>query len=388
MVLTAQDPYSAAKLAGLHYSSPEGVGLLRRKVGRGFCYLTSEGRPVRDSATLRRIRSLVIPPAWSSVWISSNPSSHIQAVGRDARGRKQYRYHPLYRQIRDENKFERLIAFGEALPALRAGVKTDLAVDGVPRKKVLAAVVRLLETTSIRVGNEEYANENGSFGLTTLKSRHVTIFGHELRFHFRGKSGKIHDIALKDSRLARIVRECQCIPGYELFQYVDDEGGRSSVHSGDVNDYLREILQADFTAKDFRTWNGTCLAARYFYESGAAASPAEAKRGVVDVVKRVAEKLGNRPATCKKYYIHPAVIEAYENGTLSSIYAEAVESEAGDLKAEEAAVLALLRKFAPKTGRLRRSQGTASTKARRQRRRAPARRPRATESELATRAAT
>jgi DNA topoisomerase-1 len=173
-----------------------------------------------------------------------------------------------------------------------------------------------------------------------------------------------------------------------LFQYVDDEGGRSSVHSGDVNDYLREILQADFTAKDFRTWNGTCLAARYFYESGAAASPAEAKRGVVDVVKRVAEKLGNRPATCKKYYIHPAVIEAYENGTLSSIYAEAVESEAGDLKAEEAAVLALLRKFAPKTGRLRRSQGTASTKARRQRRRAPARRPRATESELATRAAT
>jgi len=365
MILTAQDPYSAAKLAGLRYSSPEGVGLLRRKAGRGFCYLDLDGRPVRDRATLRRIRSLVIPPAWTSVWISSDPSSHIQAVGRDARGRKQYRYHPLYRQIRDENKFERLIAFGEALPTLRAGMKTDLAIDGVPRKKVLAAVVRLLETTSIRIGNEEYASENGSFGLTTLKNRHVTIFGRELRFHFRGKSGKIHDIALKDSRLARIVRQCQCIPGYELFQYVDDEGTRSSIHSGDVNDYLREILQADFTAKDFRTWNGTCLAARFFHESGPPASPTEAKRGVVDVVKRVAEKLGNRPSTCKKYYIHPAVIEAYENGTLSGIYAQAVEVKAEDVKAEEAAVLALLRKFAPKARRLdRRKRATSKPQAR------------------------
>jgi len=346
---TAQDPYTAAKLAGLHYSSPEGIGLMRRRAGRGFCYVDVDARPVKDRAILRRIRSLVIPPAWTNVWISSDPSSHIQAVGRDARGRKQYRYHPLYRQIRDENKFARLIAFGETLPALRAGMKADLAIDGIPRKKVLAAVVRLLETTSIRVGNEEYASENGSFGLTTLKSRHVTIFGREMRFHFRGKSGKVHDIALKDSRLARVVRQCQCIPGYELFQYIDDAGTRSSIHSGDVNEYLREILQADFTAKDFRTWNGTCLAARFFYENGPAASAAEAKRGVVDVVKRVAEALGNRPATCKKYYIHPAVIEAYENGTLFRIYGDAIETKSEDLKAEEVAALALLRESIPKT---------------------------------------
>lgn len=347
--LTAQDPYTAAKLAGLHYSSPENAGLQRRKAGRGFFYIDVDGRPLRDRATMRRIRSLVIPPAWTNVWISKDPSSHIQAVGRDARGRKQYRYHPLYRQIRDNNKFERLLVFGEALNTLRANLDADLSVDGMPRKKVLAAVVRLLEATSIRVGNEEYASENGSFGLTTLKNRHVTIFGREMRFHFRGKSGKMHDIALKDSRLARIVRQCQCIPGYELFQYVDDEGARNSIHSGDVNEYLRELLQADFTAKDFRTWNGTCLAARFFYESGPASSQTEAKRGVVDVVKKVAEKLGNRPATCKKYYIHPAVIEAYENGTLFGIYSNAIETKMEGLKAEEPAVLALLREYTPKT---------------------------------------
>jgi DNA topoisomerase-1 len=387
MDLTAQDPYTAAKLAGLHYSSPERTGLMRRRAGRGFCYVDMENRPMKDRATLRRIRSLVIPPAWTNVWISSDPSSHIQAVGRDARGRKQYRYHPLYRQIRDENKFDRLIAFGEALPVLRAGMKTDLAIDGIPRKKVLAAVVRLLETTSIRVGNEEYASENGSFGLTTLKSRHVAIFGRELRFHFRGKSGKIHDIALKDSRLARVVRQCQCIPGYELFQYVDDVGARSSIHSGDVNEYLREILQADFTAKDFRTWNGTCLATRFFHESGPAASPTEAKRGVVDVVKRVAEVLGNRPATCKKYYIHPAVIEAYENGTLFRIYSNAIETQMEDLKTEEVAALAVLRELTPKAAGAPRRKRTGMKRSRRQTGRPSTGRARTAEPALATPAA-
>ena len=339
-----KDPYEAAKLAGLHYSSPEGVGLRRRKVGKGFAYLDQNGIGVRDRKVLRRIRSLVIPPAWTDVWISADEASHLQAVGRDARGRKQYRYHPLYRQIRDQHKFERLMAFGKALPALRQVVEKDLALPGMPRRKLLAIITRLLETTCIRVGNEEYVRENNSFGLTTLKNKHVSIMGQELRFRFRGKSGQLHDIALRDSRLARLIKKCQCIPGYELFRYLDEDGMPESVDSADVNEYLREALQGDFTAKDFRTWVGSWMAARILYDRGPATSETAAKQTVADVVKQVAAKLGNRPATCRAYYIHPLVLSSFQDGTLFEIYTPSGlgESPINGLSPEEQALLTLL----------------------------------------------
>lgn len=339
-----KDPYEAAKMAGLHYSSPEGVGLRRRKVGKGFAYVDQEGGLVRDRKVLRRIRSLVIPPAWTDVWISADAASHIQAVGRDARGRKQYRYHQLYRQVRDQHKFERLMAFGQALPNLRRVVEKDIALPGMPRRKLLAIITRLLETTCIRVGNEEYVRENNSFGLTTLKNKHVSVMGQELRFRFRGKSGQLHDIALRDSRLARLIRKCQCIPGYELFRYIDEDGAPASVDSADVNEYLREALEGDFTAKDFRTWVGSWMAARALYESGRATSDSAAKQTIVDVVKQVAAKLGNRPATCRAYYIHPLVFSSFQDGTLFDIYAQCgfADPLKNELKAEEHALLTLL----------------------------------------------
>ncbi len=345
--IISKDPYEAAKLAGLHYSSPEGVGLRRRKAGHGFAYTDLENRPVRDRATLRRIRSLVIPPAWSDVWISADPVSHIQAVGRDARGRKQYRYHQLYRQIRDQHKFERLLAFGQALPRLRMVVGKDITLPGMPRRKLLAILARLLETTCIRVGNEEYVKENNSFGLTTLKNRHVSIMGQELRFRFRGKSGQMHDIALRDSRLARLIKRCQCIPGYELFQYIEEDGAPASIDSAAVNEYLREALEGDFTAKDFRTWVGSWTAAASLHELGPAQSEAEAKRTMADVVKQVASKLGNRPATCRKYYIHPIVFSSYEDGVLFTVYGNALDGTAANngLAREEDALLTLLKRI-------------------------------------------
>lgn len=345
--IITKDPYEAAKLAGLHYSSPEGVGLRRRKFGKGFAYVDQERRTVRDRKILRRIRSLVIPPAWTDVWISADEASHIQAVGRDARGRKQYRYHPLYRQIRDQHKFERLMAFGEALPSLRKVVEADIALPGMPRRKLLAIITRLLETTCIRVGNEEYVRENNSFGLTTLKNKHVSIMGHELRFRFRGKSGQLHDIALRDSRLARLIRRCQCIPGYELFRYIDEDGSPASIDSAAVNEYLREALNGDFTAKDFRTWVGSWTAASALYERGPATSDTAAKHTIAEVVKQVAEKLGNRPATCRAYYIHPVVFSSYEDGSLFDIYGEAIKSAApvDTLKPEECALLTLLKRI-------------------------------------------
>jgi DNA topoisomerase-1 len=258
----------------------------------------------------------VIPPAWTDVWICNRPDGHLQAVGRDAKGRKQYRYHPAYRHERDQNKFGRLLAFGKALEAIRARVEEDLKLPGLPRNKVLAAVVKLLETTCIRVGNDEYKEKNDSYGLTTLQDHHVRVAGSKIQFRFRGKSGQEQQIFLDDPRLAKVVRKCRDIPGYELFQYYDDAGNVCDVTSSDVNDYIREITGEDFTAKDFRTWGGTGWAALILDQMGRCETQTEAKKRTVEAIKAVAHRLGNRPATCRKYYVHPAILDAYSDGSL------------------------------------------------------------------------
>jgi DNA topoisomerase-1 len=313
------DEVSSAKLAGLRYVIPAGRGIQRQRRAKNFAYIHPNGTPVKDAATLSRIKSLVIPPAWESVWISPAPNGHIQAVGRDARGRKQYRYHHEYRKVRDLVKFDRMREFGKLLPKIRRSVDRDLKRRGMPKNKILAAIVRLLETSYIRIGNEEYAEENGSFGLTTLRNQHVRILGEVLEFRFLGKSGQNHAIKLHDRKLARLVRQCRDLPGSSLFQYLDEEGNPQHIESGDVNDYLREITGGDYTAKDFRTWGGTCLAANFLAEKCGQAESGAAKTTLVDVVKNVAAKLGNRPATCRKYYIHPAVMDCYLSGNLQTL---------------------------------------------------------------------
>lgn len=280
-------------------------------------YLGLDNKPVKDDETLARISSLVIPPAWSSVWISPDPNGHIQAVGWDAKGRKQYRYHPEYRKVRDLVKFDRMRSFGKVLPRIRRAVERDLSRKGMPKRKLLAALVRLLEMTYIRIGNEEYAEENGSFGLTTLRNQHVQILGDRLKFKFRGKSGQNHEITVQDARLARIIKRCRDIPGSSLFEYIDDDGTPQTIDSGDVNEYLKEISGGDFTAKDFRTWGGTCLAASLMLQRCAIQQQdGPTKAAMVEVVKEVASKLGNKPATCRKYYIHPIVMDCYAAGKL------------------------------------------------------------------------
>ncbi|MFL6447192.1 MAG: DNA topoisomerase IB [Bryobacteraceae bacterium] len=322
--LPVPDEVQTAKQAGLRYMIPKGAGIRRVASGDGFRYIGPDDNPIKDEETLNRIKSLVIPPAWSSVWICPRADGHIQAVGWDAKGRKQYRYHPQYRAARDLVKFDRMQAFGKVLPRIRQTVERDLSRQGMPKRKVLAAVVKLLETTYIRIGNEEYAEENGSFGLTTLRNQHCQILGGVLKFKFRGKSGQHHEITLQDKRLARIIRKCKDIPGSSLFEYLDEDGLPQTLESGDVNAYLREISGGDFTAKDFRTWGGTCLAANYLLEELAQQQPDDstakaAKSALVDVVKNVACKLGNKPATCKKYYIHPAILESFTAGTLHTV---------------------------------------------------------------------
>jgi DNA topoisomerase-1 len=341
------DPVKSARQAGLRYVSDADPGIERRKSGAGFVYVAPGGRPTKDPATLNRIRSLVIPPAWTDVWICADPRGHIQAVGRDQRGRKQYRYHPRWREVRDETKYEKMIAFVRALPHIRARVNRDLAKPGLPREKVLAAVVKLLETTLIRVGNEEYAEQNHSYGLTTLQDRHAKITGGRVRFRFRGKSGVRHEIDLDDPRLAKIVKKCQDLPGEELLQYVDDDGNVRDIGSSDVNDYLRDITGQPFTAKDFRTWAGTVLAARALQEFEQVDSQAQAKKNVVHAIEEVAKKLGNTRAVCRKCYVHPAVIDSYMDGSLLTHLSGEVKKlikPLHRLKPEEAAVLVLLQK--------------------------------------------
>jgi len=301
----------------LSYVSDLDPGIRRRKAGHGFNYIDPDGKPVTAEPTLDRIRKLAIPPAWTDVWIAPTERGHIQATGRDVKGRKQYRYHARWREVRDASKYDRLIAFGRALPRLRSRVDRDLARHGLPREKVLAAVVRVMEMTLIRVGNEEYAKSNRSFGLTTLRDRHAKIGSTKATFEFRGKSGKVHVTGFSDRRLARILKACQDLPGQRLFQYVDDEGERRTVESADVNAYLREALGDDFSAKDFRTWAGTVAAARALTALPECAERGDAKARTVTCVKAVAGLLGNTPAVCRKAYIHPAILAAYEAGDLS-----------------------------------------------------------------------
>jgi DNA topoisomerase I len=331
-VTAHQHPVRSAHAAGLRYVSDTAPGISRRRAAKAFRYLNAEGRAVRDRATLARIRSLAIPPAWESVWICPRDDGHLQATGRDARGRKQYRYHPQWREVRDETKYGRMAAFGRALPRIRRRVRRDLALQGLPREKILATLVRLLEATLIRVGNEEYARENSSFGLTTLRNRQVAISGARIRFNFRGKSGVEHAIELNDRRMAGIVRRIRELPGQELFQYVDEAGDRRSVESADVNAYIREAAGGEFTSKDFRTWAGTLLAAKALREAGAFESRAKAMRNVNAAIEGVAKVLGNTKAVCRKCYVHPVVVERYLDGSLL------------DCAPGEAAMIALLKK--------------------------------------------
>jgi DNA topoisomerase-1 len=342
------DPQASAKAAGLRYVTDANPGIHRKRAGQGFRYVGVDGRPVRDPRQLQRIKSLGIPPAWTRVWICPIPEGHLQATGYDARGRKQYRYHPRWREVRDETKYGRMLAFGEALPLIRKQVEHDLALADLPRQKVLAAVVQLLEMTRIRVGNEEYARTNRSFGLTTLRDRHVHVSGARLRFRFRGKSGKDHAVEINDRRLARIVKRCQDLPGQELFQYRDDEGQLRTIDSADINEYLRQITGQDFTSKDFRTWNGTVLAIQALQECGTGESATQAKKAVVEAIKTVSAQLGNTPAICRKCYVHPQVIEAYLEGSLLQMLQQLDETDMPDsiqgLSAEEGRVLAFLRR--------------------------------------------
>jgi DNA topoisomerase-1 len=346
------DVLQSAIEAGLRYVSGSGPCIQRIRAGKGFRYIGPDGKPLRDPQEIQRVRSLVIPPAWSNVWICPSPHGHLQAVGWDVKGRKQYRYHPLYRAVRDQAKFGRMIAFGAALALIRGAVEKDLARPGLPKRKVLATAVRLLQTTYIRVGNDEYAKENESFGLTTMRDKHVRIAGSTLQFRFRGKSGLEHTIQLTDARLAKIVKRCQDLPGYELFQYVNEHGDVCRIDSGDVNRYIREISGQDFTAKDFRTWAGTVLATRELAALGPCPNERTGKRNLVTAIKAVAKRLGNRPATCRKYYVHPAMLEAYSDGSLFEALAQGEEEAAAygesGLSPAEYAIMVTVAKYQEK----------------------------------------
>ena len=343
----ALDPELAAKHAQLRHVDDAAPGITRHKARNGFDYRLPDGKLVRDVETLKRIRSLAIPPAWTDVWVCPNQNGHLQATGRDARGRKQYRYHARWRQVRDEAKYGKLLIFSRVLPKLRTRVEEDLKRPGLPRERVLAAIVRLMEATLFRIGNSEYAKENKTYGLTTLRDRHVEIEGSRIHLSFRGKHGKLHQTDINDRRLARIVRNCRDLPGYDLFQYLDDEGDPHTVGSAEVNDYLREITGEEITAKDFRTWAGTRLAAEALREFEAFDRQADRKKAILRAIEKVAKHLGNTPTICRRCYIHPAILEGYLDGTMLKVVAEntrkylAANSEG--MSAEEAAVTAFLR---------------------------------------------
>jgi DNA topoisomerase-1 len=340
------DPKDAAESAGLRYVSDEEPGIRRKRAGKGFVFIKPGGAKVEDEATLARIKALVIPPAWTDVWICAKANGHIQATGRDAKGRKQYRYHPAFREVRESSKYEHLLEFARVLPMIRKAVAEHMALRGLSRNKVLATVVHLLETTLIRVGNADYVKQNKSYGLTTLRDPHVKVDGAELRFQFKGKSGKTWQLQVKDRRVAKIVKACQDLPGQDLFQYLDEAGERQSVTSADVNAYLKEITGQDITAKDFRTFAGTVLAAMALAEFESFDSEAKAKKNVRAAIERVSSQLGNTPTICRKCYVHPEVFTSYLEGALLLNVREEVEAELRDdlagLRPEEAAVLTLL----------------------------------------------
>jgi DNA topoisomerase-1 len=342
------DPEEAAAEAGLRYVSDDQPGYSRRRRGSKFVYFDTEGKEIRDETRILRLNRLAIPPAYTEVWICPSPNGHLQATGRDGRGRKQYRYHDRWREVRDENKYEKMLVFAKALPRIRRRIQRDLKRRGLSREKVLATVIQLLERTFIRVGNEEYAKENKSFGLTTLRNHHVKVKGAKLRFRFRGKSGKEHDIPIEDRRVAPIIRKLQELPGQEIFQYLDEKGERHQVSSEDVNEYLHEIAGEVFTAKDFRTWAGTVLATMALKELEPFENESQGKKNVKLAISAVAKILGNTPAICRKCYVHPAVLETYLDGTLiaglkSQTEQALVHSSAG-LRAEEFALLSFLQR--------------------------------------------
>jgi len=347
------DHRNAATHAGLLYVTDGLAGIMRKRVGKGWAYYAPDGARIADRATRKRLDRLAIPPAWTDVWICPDPAGHIQATARDARGRKQYRYHPSYREARDQSKFRRMLEFSEALPLLREQVERDLRGADLGRRQLLATVVRLLDRTLIRVGNDEYARENRSFGLTTLRRRHVKVVGDSLRFSFRGKSGVEHSIAVSDPRLARIIQRCQDLPGQEMFQYLDADGKRQAVTSDDVNAYLREASGREVSAKDFRTWGGTMLAAVELRAMGAAASRREADRNIVRAIDAVAARLGNTRAVCRKYYVHPALLQAYLLGHVvaqPAALAKGARRDArrgGALRRDEVVVLQFLQEKVP-----------------------------------------
>jgi DNA topoisomerase-1 len=345
MTVRPDDPELHAEEAGLRYVTDALPGVRRRRAGKGFTYIGPGGRRITDADRIAWFKRLAIPPAWTDVWISPIKRGHIQATGRDARGRKQYRYHPRWRDVRDEAKYGRLVEFARSLPKMRRRTDRDLRRRGLPREKVLALVVRLLEATLIRVGNDEYARENRSYGLSTMRSRHVEIAGAGIRFAFRGKGGKDHEIDVRDRRLARLVKQVQELPGQELFQYLDADGRRQDVTSDDVNDYLREISGAPFTAKDFRTWAGTVAASLALAEFRQVDDEAGRKKAIVGAIERVAEQLGNTPAVCRACYVHPDLLDSYLDGTMVDALSErarGVGRGAHALRPEEAAVLGLL----------------------------------------------
>lgn len=342
------DARDAAEGAGLVYVTDQAPGITRRRAGKGWSYRLPDGKPLKDKAAVERLNKLAVPPAYTDVWLCPDEQGHLQATGRDAKGRKQYRYHERFREVRDGTKYEHMLTFARALPGIRERIDADMRRRGLPREKVLATVVHLLETTMIRVGNADYAKQNKSYGLTTLADRHVKVEGGELRFRFKGKSGKQWSLSLKDRRVAKIVKASQDLPGQHLFQYLDDEGEQREVTSGDVNAYLREISGAEITAKDFRTWTGTVLAALALAEFEKFDSEAAAKRNVRAAIERVAARLGNTPAVCRKCYVHPEVIDSYMDEALLLEVEQEVEreltKELAGLRPEEAVVLAFLQK--------------------------------------------
>jgi DNA topoisomerase I len=342
------DPQATAKAVKLVYVNDSDEGFTRVRHGKTFRYLY-KNKPLRDQTQLQRIRSLVIPPAWEKVWICSLDNGHLQATGMDTLNRKQYRYHPLWNQLRNQTKFYRMLQFGRALPAIRRQVQKDLALPGFPKEKVLAAVVALMERTCIRIGSESYEKMYGSFGLTTLKDKHVDIAGTKLKFCFKGKKGVEHSISIKSRKLAKIVKQCRDIPGKELFQYYDDAGNKQSIESGMVNDYIKQIVEGEFTSKDFRTWAGTVQALLAFKEVGPFESKTEAKRKVVEVLDKVSAHLGNTRSVCKKYYVHPSLVDLYENSSLHD-YCEKIKAiedneDKADLTCEEKVLMEILQKL-------------------------------------------
>jgi len=341
----ARESVASAVGAGLRYVSDHVEGIRRQKGRGGFRYIGVSGRIIRNDAELKRIAALAVPPAWTDVWICPDPRGHIQATGRDAKGRKQYRYHAQWRACRDETKFDRMAAFAAALPGLRRRTNLDLAHSGLPRDKVIATIVQLLEKSLIRIGNEEYVKQNQSFGLTTLRDKHVKVKGSRLRFQFRGKSGIRHSVDVDDRRLAQVVKQCRDLPGQELFQYVDRQGRIQSIGSGDINRYVREVTGEDFTAKDFRTWSGTVLAVTAFRELRPASTRTQSEKNVVLAIEAVAGILGNTRSVCRKSYVHPGIVDAYVDGTMGKVLNRRSKPlrSSGGLRADEVVVLALLK---------------------------------------------